>query len=358
VLCKGGKIEFASLAPGHNAFRGKGYSLACIDECSFVRNLTVTIERNLTPSLSQYAGRLLLISSPFGYNEFYDWYRIAERDGVVINGSSRLNETLPAGAIEEERRILTPLAFEAEIEGRFCALEGTCMKKSEIRYGPLPSREEMVYLSIGLDLAISEKKSADYTAICICSVDDRGRRWVAHMAQWRARFVDTVQKLLNFVSSWSPNIIVMESVAQEGGVAAEQLREYGLPIHSVKPFADKTTRFSVHSGRYQRGEIWHNELLDPELEGQCLAYPHGRGGHDDVFDALTYGLAGLDSKALALLSSGQLSAGKRAGLSWGGGPHERRPKIIWNSDGSGYARGLSGGLVRYNADGSVDENFH
>ncbi len=217
VLCNGGKIEFASLAPGHNAFRGKGYSLACIDECSFVRNLTVTIERNLTPALSQYAGRLLLISSPFGYNEFYDWFRIAERDGVAINGSSRLNETLPAGAIEEERRILTPLAFEAEIEGRFCALEGTCMKKSEIRYGPLPSREEMVYLSIGLDLAISEKKSADYTAICVCAVDDRGRRWVCHMAQWRSRWVDTVQKLLGYVQAWSPNIIVMESVATEGG---------------------------------------------------------------------------------------------------------------------------------------------
>ena len=27
VLCNGAKIDFASLAPGHNAFRGKGYSL-------------------------------------------------------------------------------------------------------------------------------------------------------------------------------------------------------------------------------------------------------------------------------------------------------------------------------------------
>src|SRR5260221_4685423 len=115
-----------------------------------------------------------------------------------------------------------------------------------------------------------------------------------------------------YVQAWGPNIIVMESVATEGGVAAEQLREYGLPIHSVKPFADKQTRFSVHSGRYQRGEIHHNEMLDPELEGQCVAYPHVR--HDDAFDSLTYALAGFDSKAWALLSSGRLSVGKRVGL--------------------------------------------
>ena len=70
----------------------------------------------------------------------------------------------------------------------------------------------------------------------------------------------------------------------EGGVADAQLREYGLPIKSIKPFADKKARFQVHAGRYQRGEIYHSDRLDPECEGQCLAYPQVR--HDDAFDSL------------------------------------------------------------------------
>jgi phage terminase large subunit-like protein len=355
TLCNGGVIDFASLAPGHNAFRGKGYSLACLDECAIIRNLTATIEQNLMPALSQYAGRLLLTSTPRGFDDFHDWFRRAEREGAVIEGASSLNENLPPGEIEEERRVLPPLVYESEIEGRFVVLEGACLKKSEIRYGTVPDRSELVYVSFGLDLAISEKKSADYSALCCAAVDDKGRRWVAMMAMWRSRWSETVERLLNYVSTWSPDVIILESTAMEGGVADAQLREYGLPIKSIKPFADKRARFQVHAGRYTRGEIFHSDRLDPECEGQCLAYPQVR--HDDAFDSLTYALAGIDSKALALLS-GPMSAGKRAGLAWGGGAHARRPQIIWNGDGTGYARGIGGGLVRYNADGGIDESFH
>jgi phage terminase large subunit-like protein len=355
VLCNGGKIDFASLAPGHDAFRGKGYSLAVLDECAIIRNLTATIEQNLMPALSQYAGRLLLMSTPKGFDEFHDWFRRAEREGLVITGSSALNEHLPPGEIEEERRTLPPLVYESEIEGRFVVLEGACLKKSEIRYGVVPDRSELVYVSFGLDLAISEKKSADYSALCVAAVDTKGRRWVAMLAMWRSRWSETVSRLLNYVAAWSPDVIILESTAMEGGVADATLREYGLPIRSIKPFADKKARFQVHAGRYLRGEIFHSDRLDPECEGQCLAYPQVR--HDDVFDALTYGLAGLDSKALGLLS-GSMSAGKRSGFAFSGLVHERRAKIIWNGDGTGYAHGVEGGLVKYNSDGSIDEGFH
>jgi phage terminase large subunit-like protein len=355
TLCNGAKIDFASLAPGHNAFRGKGYALACLDECASIRNLTATIEQNLLPALSQYSGRLLLTGTPRGFDDFHDWFRRAEREGVTITGSSALNEHLPAGEIEEERRVLPPLVYESEIEGRFVVLEGACLKKSEIRYGTLPDRSELVYVSFGLDLAISEKKSADYSALCCAAVDESGRRWVAMMAMWRSRWSETVARLLNYVSAWSPGVIILESTAMEGGVADAQLREYGLPIKSIKPFADKRARFQVHAGRYQRGEIYHSDRLDPECEGQCLAYPQVR--HDDAFDSLVYALAGIDSKALTLLS-GSISLGQRAGLAFSGLAHERRPKIIWNGDGTGHGRGVGGGLVRYNSDGSVDAEFH
>lgn len=320
TLCNGALIDFASLAPGHDAFRGKGYSLACLDECAIIRNLTATIDQNLRPALSQYAGRLLLVSTPRGFDEFYDWFRRAEREGMVITGSSSLNTSLPPGEIEEERRTLPPLVYENEIEGRFVVLEGACLKKSEIRYGIPPSREHLVFVSFGVDLAISLKKSADFSALTVCAVDDQRRRWVCMMAQWRARFADTVEKLMGYFDAWQPNTIVLESVAQEGDVAAQQLLDLGLPIHPVKPFADKLTRFQVHAGRYHRNEIWHNEKLDPECEGQCLAYPQVR--HDDVFDSLTYALAGLDSRALVLIN-GSMSPYQKAGLYWGGMPHER-----------------------------------
>ena len=51
-------IDFWSLVPGHNAFCGRGNSLAALDECAFVRNLTETIAQNLMPALAQYELRI------------------------------------------------------------------------------------------------------------------------------------------------------------------------------------------------------------------------------------------------------------------------------------------------------------
>ena len=236
-----------------------------------------------------------------------------------MQGSTALNPRISVAELEAERRELPELVYRQEILAEFVQLEGVVLRREEIRYGTVPERDQLVYVSFGLDLALSLKKSADQSALAICAGDDRGRRWLVHLAAWRNRWPDTVAKLLGFCEAWKPDIIVLESVAQEGGVASEQLAAYGLPIRAVKPFADKLARWQVIAPRYARGEVWHSDRLDPELEGQILAYPQVR--HDDVFDATTYGLAGLDSRTIASLSA-HLSPGQRSALQWCGNGYE------------------------------------
>jgi len=315
----GAVLDFWSLSPGHDAFRGRGYSLAVIDEAAIVRNLTEVIEQNLKPALAEYSGRLLLGSTPRGFDEFCQWFNRATREGVTMQGSTALNPRIRGDELEAERRELPELVYRQEILAEFVQLEGVVLRREEVRYGTVPERDQLVFVSFGLDLALSLKKSADQSALAICAGDDRGRRWLVHLAAWRNRWSDTVAKLLGFCEVWKPDIIVLESVAQEGGVASEQLAAYGLPIRAVKPFADKLARWQVIAPRYARGEVWHSDRLDPELEGQILAYPQVR--HDDVFDATTYGLAGLDSRTIASLSA-HLSPGQRSALQWCGNGYE------------------------------------
>ena len=53
-----GVLDFWTLAPGHSdsAFRGRGYSLAVIDEAAIVRNLSDVINLNLRPALADILG--------------------------------------------------------------------------------------------------------------------------------------------------------------------------------------------------------------------------------------------------------------------------------------------------------------
>jgi hypothetical protein len=194
-------LDFWSLSPGHDAFRGRGYSLAVIDEAAIVRNLSDVINLNLRPALAEHSGRLLLTSTPRGFDEFCQWFGRANREGVTMSGSTALNPKISAAELEAERRELPELVYRQEMLAEFVQLEGVVLRREEIRYGTVPEREQLVYVSFGFDLALSLKKSADQSALAICAGDDRGRRWLVHLAAWRNRWSDTVAKLLGFLRS-------------------------------------------------------------------------------------------------------------------------------------------------------------
>ena len=115
-----------------------------------------------------------------------------------MQGSTALNPRISVAELEAERRELPELVYRQEILAEFVQLEGVVLRREEIRYGTVPERDQLVYVSFGLDLALSLKKSADQSALAICAGDDRGRRWLVHLAAWRNRWSDTVAKLLGF----------------------------------------------------------------------------------------------------------------------------------------------------------------
>lgn len=71
----GGSIDFWSMEDGANAVRGRKYSLVVLDECALVPGLLMAWEEAIRPTLADYKGRAIFISTPRrggGFQELFD----------------------------------------------------------------------------------------------------------------------------------------------------------------------------------------------------------------------------------------------------------------------------------------------
>lgn len=168
-------------------------------------------------------------------------------------------------------------------------------------------REDFVYYSpsfvydiakkcniyIACDLAISEKKEADYTALIVVGVDKDGFWYVLDLVYGHLNPTETIDHIFNLVSRWRPMKVGIEKVAYQKAlihfIEKEKIRrnimfstmelqaekEKELRIKALQP------RFKSHMVLFPEYSSWLGEL-----ETELLMFP--KCLHDDMPDALAY----------------------------------------------------------------------
>jgi phage terminase large subunit-like protein len=182
------------------------------------------------------------------------------------------------------------LRYLQEHEGVFVDVAGLKLKRSEVQYGKPPALESFKTISFGVDPAVSTKTSADYTGLAVCGIDGNDRRWILHLAHWRSSWAETERKLLGFYAAWRPHTVIFEAVCF-ASIGANLLLDAGMAVRPIVPHKDKMTRFERLHVRYATAAIWHSETLDQECENELYAFDSG--SHDDVVDAVVYGMTPL-----------------------------------------------------------------
>ena len=290
----GGTIAFVSLSGGKIApLRGRELNGIVIDEAAHIKaNLITLIEANLMPTLSLSHGPIILGSTPKGIgNDYHELWIRAGKEGVRFAGPSRMNPNFTAKEEAYYRKTYPPLRFAQEFEAQFVDSNNGILKRSEVRYGELPAREDLATVVFSLDPAISEKATADFTALCVAAVDRQGKRWIAALYMWRLDWPRSLEKILQLYAAWKPNLVVVEEVSFQK-LALQQLADF-MPVKSIRPETDKITRFEAIHTYYHTGQVYHSQSLDLEAEQQLFSFPEHE--HDDVPDAVTYALGELFS---------------------------------------------------------------
>ena len=175
--------------------------------------------------------------------------------------------------------------------------ENQIISESDIQYYTKDWLQKKIQRSgVGVDLAISKKETADYTAMvpALLVLNDYGEQRVLilpRVINERLNFQETVQKARTlYLNMVKPCKFRVEAVSYQQS-AIEMLQKNGIDTVGVKPTGDKRARLMAVSSYIKTGMVLFPEKGCEELITQLLGF--GIEAHDDMVDALVYVIDGL-----------------------------------------------------------------
>lgn len=286
-LITGGHVDGWTLED-RDAGRGRRYARLVIDEAAHARYLQECWEQALSPTLTDLRGAAWFISTPRGQNFFYDLYQRGRR-GMAGWWSTRAptsaNPNISRAELEQARKQLPELVYRQEYEAEFVVMGAGLVKPEMLRESPAPAD---LPVTLGVDLAISTRDDADWTAIAAVSHDhERGRVYVREVERFRGAFHDVLGRIVGAAARWSPRLIAIEQVQYQAAVVQELARTTRLPVRGVTVERDKLTRALPLITRYEQGLVYHDPSGVPGwFREELLAFPEGE--HDDGVDAVVH----------------------------------------------------------------------
>lgn len=210
--------------------------------------------------------------------------------------------------LAEIRRRVGDYWWSALYQQRPSPAEGGVFKRSDLRYYRrvgdwIIEREgETVNIRtltrfITVDLAASERTSADWTVAAVWGTDNESRLYLLDIIRLRTS-TDHERVLAESYSKWSPSWVGIESVAFQLTLVQNMSRK-GYPIRELKADRDKLSRALVAQARYSQHAVFHPFHADwlGEYEDELLAFPNG--AHDDQVDTAGYAALALAEQASA-----------------------------------------------------------
>lgn len=152
-----------------------------------------------------------------------------------------------------------------------------------------------LYYTTFVDLAISQKKSADHTVVRTVAKEVDGPNW--YLMEETAGIMDplqTIDAIFHHYDLYRSKIYI-ESVGYQTAlqyfvIKEQRERNIFFSVEEIKPgrVTRKEERIRGLIPLYRAGVIWHRKGEDDALETELLQFPKGR--RDDRIDALSYGL--------------------------------------------------------------------
>jgi phage FluMu gp28-like protein len=277
----GGSVEFFT-GERLDGLRGRKFHGVIIDEAAFISDLESGWLNSIRPTLTDYKGWAMFLSTPRGQNYFYSLFnKGGEKDWASFKYTTYDNPYIDRDEIEDAKRQLPAAVFEQEYMANPMENAANPFGNEHIRncIRPMSNREPVVF---GIDLA----KSYDYTVII--GLDSEGN--TAFFSRFQKDWNSTKQEILNLPKK--PIIIDSTGV---GDPIFEDLQRAGLIINGLKFTQNSKQQLmvglqtAIQTGRigYPTGLIVNElEVFEYQYTASGVKYSAPSGFHDDCVMAL------------------------------------------------------------------------
>ena len=282
----GGFIGYKSAERPEN-LRGESLDFCVFDEADFVSETTWV--DSIRPALSDRKGGAIFISTPFVEGSWFHklWLRGQTSKDPELKSwrfTSYTNPFLDKREIDVAKDTMASSSFKREFLAEWVGTVGARIQRDWIKYyDTLPERLD---IGMGVDLAISQKTEADYTAACVLGRDRKGTIYVLAVERAKIGFGETQSFVKRIADKYKPATIAIESVAYQQALVEQLQATTKLNIKGIKSTKDKITHFGPLEGRIEHGQVLLSRDLPEYFEDELLHFPI-EGWHDDTVDAFS-----------------------------------------------------------------------
>ena len=153
---------------------------------------------------------------------------------------------------------------------------------------------------LGVDPAISEKTTADYSAFCVIGKGSDGNLYCLDTVNKHLTFNKQIEMVQNLATKWEVNGSIVEDVGYQAALIQELKRTSGCKIIPVKPTRDKISRLMSVSGFFESKKV-HFLKDQREIVNQLLTFTGDGKDHDDLVDAITYSLSQMKTSGSGMI---------------------------------------------------------
>lgn len=275
--------------------RGQSYDFIVLDEISSYRNFWEHWQEVIRPTLTDRKGEALFISTPKGFNHFYDLYNLESKDTDFksFHFSTYDNPHIPREEVDKAKKELTEDRFAQEYMADFRKTEGLVYK--EFRRENHIFREEptrIVKTIAGVDFGFTNP-----SAVLTIQKDDDGRYFVIEEYYKRGQ---TDAQLADYVAALRVNEVYPDPESASG---VQELRNRGVNVRDVIKNKD-SVRNGINAVRelFKANRLFiHESCQNLVMELETYAYPDKKPDHneeekpikenDHALDALRYALS-------------------------------------------------------------------
>ena len=276
----GGSIRFFTGERLDN-LRGLKFHLAVIDEASFIPNLEDGWLNSIRPTLTDYKGRAIFLSTPRGKNYFYSLFSKAEPNWQSFKFTTYDNPYIDPNEIDDARKQLPEVVFEQEYMANPAENAANPFGTQFIRNCIHPV-STMPVVAFGIDLA----KSVDWTVII--GLDENGN--VAYFDRFQMDWHNTKQNIIRL-----PKCPILVDSTGVGDPILEDLQREGVMIQGLKFTSTSKQQLmeglqaAIHQGKigYPDGIITQElEIFEYQYGATGVKYSAPSGYHDDAVISL------------------------------------------------------------------------
>lgn len=281
------------------SLRGQAFDFIVLDEVSMYRNFWLNWQEVIRPTLTDRKGQGLFISTPKGFNHFYDLYNLegTDEDYKSFHFTTYDNPHIPIEEIDKAKKELTEDRFAQEYLADFRKTEGLVYKEfSRDRHliqGELDEDEWNIVKTFGgLDLGFTNPSAA-------LTIKKSGSGRYVVSEEWY-KTGQTDAQVADYVAALKWNECYPDP---ESAAGIEELKRRGINVREVLKGKD-SIRNGINAVRelFKSNRLFiHESCKNLIWELETYAYPEKKPEHneeerpikenDHALDALRYALS-------------------------------------------------------------------